>query len=83
MQPIIAYQLGRGWSVSAGDAQFIYDWEDDRWLSIPLGFQVGKVAKWGNQPMRVSLNQQEKFADDDFLPEWSVKLTVTMLVPSG
>jgi len=29
IQPVATYQLGQGWALSAGDAQFTYDWERD------------------------------------------------------
>lgn len=82
LQPIIAYQLGSGWSVSAGDVQYVYDFEDTRWLSIPIGGQVGKVTKLFAQPIRFSLNPQYNLADHDGLPEWSIKLGVTLLAPA-
>lgn len=82
IQPVIAYQLGDGWSLSAGDLQFSYDWESSRWLSLPIGFQLGKVTKIGNQPMNFSINPQYNFADDAFLPEWSLTFTITALFPS-
>ncbi len=44
LQPIIAYQLGNSWSLSAGDLQWAYDFKRSRWASFPLGFQLGKLA---------------------------------------
>lgn len=82
LQPVIAYQLGDGWSLSAGDLQFSYDWQDGRWLNLPIGFQIGKVARIGSQPMRFAVNPQYNLADDDFFPEWSVTFTITALFPS-
>jgi hypothetical protein len=54
-----------------------------RWLSLPIGVQVGKVTKSGRQPVRFSLNPQYKFAADAGLPEWSIKLNFSLLVPSN
>ncbi|MEQ1892612.1 MAG: hypothetical protein ABL998_08735 [Planctomycetota bacterium] len=82
IQPIVAYQLGEGLAISGGDLQFVYDWRDSRWLSLPIGFQIGKVASLWNQPIRVALNPQYNFADDDGLAEWQVTLSVTLLAPS-
>lgn len=82
IQPVIAYQLGHGWSVSAGDLQFVYDWEHERWLSVPVGFQIGKVTRIGDQPVRVAFAPQYNFADHDGLPKWSAQFTFTVLVPS-
>jgi hypothetical protein len=82
LQPIIAYQLGDGWSISGGDLQFTYDWQEGRWLNIPVGFQLGKVLTLGDQPCRIAVNPQYNFADDGVFPEWKVTLTFTLLVPS-
>lgn len=81
LQPIVAYQLGEGWSLSAGDLQFGYDWKADRWVSIPIGFQIGKVMALGSQPIRLALNPQYNLADDPGLFAWKVSLTFALLSP--
>lgn len=81
LQPVIAYQLGNGWSLSAGDLQFVYDWKNSRWLSIPIGLQLGKVMRLGAQPVRWAINPQYNLKDDSGLEKWSVALTFTLLVP--
>ena len=35
IQPILAYQLGSGWSLSLGDLQWPYDWDRGEFLSMP------------------------------------------------
>lgn len=83
LQPVIAYQLGNGWSLSAGDLQFAYDWENDRWLSVPIGIQLGKVTRLGKQPIRWAINPQYNLKDDNGLEEWSVSFTFALLVPGS
>ena len=82
LQPVIAYQLGQGWSLSAGDLQFVYDWKRDRWVNVPVGFQLGKVIKLGKLPVRLSVNPQYNLIDDAGLPKWIVAFTFTALFPS-
>jgi hypothetical protein len=81
LQPVVAYQLGNGWSLSAGDLQFIYDWKNGRWVSIPIGAQIGKVTRLGSQPVRWSLNPQYNLRDAQGLETWSVTFTFSLLVP--
>ena len=81
-QPVAAWQLGGGWALSAGDLQFVYDWEDSRWLAVPLGMQLGVVAPVAGQPLRFALNPQYNLVDDDGLEEWSIALTVSLLAPT-
>jgi hypothetical protein len=63
IQPVITYQLGHGWAVSAGDAQFTYDWERDEWTNVPLGVQIGVVRIVAKQPFRFYVNPQWNFKD--------------------
>lgn len=81
LQPIVAYQLGNGWSLSSGDLQFTYDWEADRWVNLPVGCQIGKVTKLAGQPVRFALNPQYNLKDSDGLEEWKVSLTFALLMP--
>jgi hypothetical protein len=82
IQPVIAYQLGDGWSLSAGDLQFTYDWETSRWLNLPIGFQLGKVVKLGGLPTRFAINPQYNLKNDRGLDEWSLTFTFTALFPT-
>lgn len=82
LQPVIAYQLGGGWSLSAGDLQYVYDWNASQWMSAPIGFQIGKVTKFGALPVRFAANPQYNLIDREGLNEWSVSLTFTALFPS-
>jgi hypothetical protein len=83
IQPIIAYQIGNGWSLSAGDLQWAYDFKNSRWQSFPIGFQVGKVSKIGKQPVRYAFNPQYNLVDFDGSEGWSVSFTFAMLVPGS
>ena len=65
LQPIAAYQLGDGWSLSLGDLQIVYDWREDEFLSVPIGVQLGKVAQVAGQPMRFAINPQYNLRDKD------------------
>jgi hypothetical protein len=82
LQPIIAYQLGNGWALSAGDLQFAYDWNRDEWVSIPLGFQFGVVRVVGKQPFRFSINPQWNLKDITGADKMKVAFTVTLLAPA-
>jgi len=82
LQPIVAYQLGSGWALSAGDLQFVYDWELGEWVSIPIGFQIGKVQRVAGQAMRFSLNPQWNLKDITGATKAKVVFTVTLLAPA-
>lgn len=81
IQPVIAYQLGDGWSISAGDLQFTCDWEAARWVDIPIGFRLGKVGKLGGLPTRFAINPQYNIKNHRGLEEWSVTFTFNAPFP--
>jgi hypothetical protein len=81
LQPIIAYQLGHGWALSAGDLQLTYDWNAGRFLSLPVGAQIGVVAPVAGQPFRFSLNPQYNFADATGAERFKLVFTVALLAP--
>jgi len=81
VQPIVAYQLGQGWALSAGDLQFTYDWERGGWVSVPIGFQIGVVRRVAAQPVRFALNPQWNLRDVAGAPKVQVTFTVTLLAP--
>ena len=81
IQPIAAYQLGDGWSLSLGDLQWPYDWDRGEFVSMPIGVQLGKVLPVAGQPMRFSLNPQYDFKDLPGNSRVKVLFTIQMLVP--
>lgn len=81
LQPIFAYQLGSGWSLSLGDLQFPYDWDRGEFLSLPVGVQIGKVLPIAGQPMRFSINPQYDFKDLPGAGRFSAQLTVQLMLP--
>lgn len=82
-QPIVAYQLGGGWALSAGDLQFIYDYEREEWVSIPIGFQIGVVRSIAGQAFRFSVNPQWNLAEITGANKTKIVFTVALLVPAG
>jgi len=82
LQPIVAFQLGSGWALSAGDLQFAYDWNLGAWVSLPIGFQIGKVQRVAGQAMRLSLNPQWNLKDIDGANKAKVVFTATLLAPA-
>jgi hypothetical protein len=81
IQPIIAYQLGDGWALSAGDLQITYDWKQGQWAALPIGFQLGVVRPIAGQPVRFSVNPQWNVKNITGAVKSSVIFTVALLLP--
>jgi hypothetical protein len=45
IHPVITYQLGHGWALSAGDAQFTYDWEREAPCALSRR-TLGRKRRW-------------------------------------
>ncbi len=83
LQPIAAYQLGRGWAISAGDLQFTYDWKRGEWVLSPFGAQLGVVQRLGSQPFRLAVTPQWNAAHVEGADQFKIVFTVSMLAPAG
>ena len=83
LQPVLAYQMGNGWALAAGDAQWTYDWERTKAVNLPLGIQLSKVMSVGGQSVKWSINPEYNLRDLDGLPEWNVRFGLSLLVPGG
>lgn len=62
LQAILAYRLGAGWSISAGDVRFTIDWAKGR-PNVPLGVQLGVVCPVFEQPIRFFVSPQYSLKD--------------------
>jgi hypothetical protein len=83
LQPILAYQLGGGWSVSAGDLQYTVDWSTGRWSNIPIGAQLGVVCPVFGQPIRFSVGPQYNLIDNGGADRFKVLVGVALLAPKA
>ena len=57
IQPILACTFSKKVSVALGDLQYTYDWKKDRWVFLPLGFQINYIARLVKQAMRFFVNR--------------------------
>jgi hypothetical protein len=83
LQPVITYQLGHGWALSAGDSQFTYDWKQHEWTNLPLGFQLGVVRVVAKQPFRFYVNPQWNVKNSTGAVKSKVVFGITLLAPAG
>ena len=83
LQPVLAYQMGNGWALAAGDAQWTRDWDRGESVNLPVGVQLSRVTNVGGQSVKWSINPEYNLRDRDGLPEWSVRFGLSLLVPGG
>ena len=80
IQPFITKHFKKGWYLSTRDALWSYDWRSKEW-NIPLGFRLGKVTKFGKQPVNLFIEPLYQPEDNGLAAEWSIKLNLTLLIP--
>jgi len=83
IQPLVAYQLGSGWALAAGDAQWTVDWDGGRFVNIPLGIQLSKVSTIGKQIVRYVINPEYNAANVTGTPHWTLRFGFQLLVPGS
>ena len=81
IQPILNLSLGDGWSVGFSEMSFAYNWDEDRFTSLPLGLNVSKMVKFGNQPVQFSAQYEHNYFDEGFGPSDTVRGTIKFLFP--
>ena len=72
IQPILAYTVNQKVSIAFGDQQFTYDWKKDRFVLLPVGFQVNYIAKLGDQPVRFLFGPQYNFKNEFSARKWTI-----------
>lgn len=80
-QPIVALELGHGWSLSTGELQVEYDWKNTRFLRVPFQGELGKVLTIAKQPIRLAVGVEYNFKDLPGAERFSLKFKVEMLLP--
>jgi hypothetical protein len=84
-QPFVNYNLDGGWYLTTSPL-ITANWEadsDNTW-TVPVGGGVGRIMRFGRQPVNLSLAgfyNVEK--PDDIGPEWSIRFTLQLLLPWG
>jgi hypothetical protein len=79
LQPVIGYQLGNGYSLSAGDAQFTYDWKGGQWVNLPLGVSLNKVTEISGQPLKLSINPEYNFRDIQGASQFTLRFGLSLI----
>ena len=93
LQPIINYNMSNGWYLTSVPV-ITANWEadsDNRW-TIPLGGGIGKISKWGNQSVDLSvqafynIEQPQPLVGqapnlDNQGETWSLRLQIKLLFP--
>ena len=81
VQPIVSASLGNDWSIGTSDMSVTYDWNENEFISLPLGIQLNKLVRFGTTPVQFGLSYEYNFYDEGVTPEETIGLTIKVLVP--
>jgi hypothetical protein len=82
VQPLLVKHFGKGWYVAAPDVPQTYNFKTNNW-NLQLGPRVGKVTKFGKQPVNLfgQITYNPLDHDDEVAADWSFKVNLTFLFP--
>ncbi len=80
LQPFINYNLPNGWYLTSSP-NIIANWYADEKWTVPLGGGIGKLHKFGNQPVNLRLESYYNVERPKGAPDWAVRFTVQFLFP--
>ena len=81
-QYFLNYNLSDGWYLTSAPV-ITADWEadsDERW-TVPFGGGVGRLMRFGNQPVDFKLASYWNAEAPEFGPDWSLQFSVKFLFP--
>jgi hypothetical protein len=83
-QPIMNKHFNKGWYLGLQDVTWNYNHKTNRW-AVPIGPRIGKVTKFGEQPVNLFVQPMYDFNADSAegpAAQWSIKLNLTLLFPT-
>ena len=80
LQPLLVKHFNKGWYLALPDVPQTYDFNTSEW-TFNLGGRLGKVMKFGKQPVTMFGQATYNPNDDIVAPEWTLKLNLTLLFP--
>ncbi|MEE4189046.1 MAG: hypothetical protein V2I76_11445 [Roseobacter sp.] len=83
LQPIFNVGLGNGWSTGLSEMVFAYDWDENEFTSLPLGFKLSKLTRFGDIPVQLIASYEHNFYDTGVTPSDTISFTVKVLLPRG
>jgi hypothetical protein len=78
---VLAYVVGKGFVLAAGDSQWRIDWSRPGIVSVPLGMQLSQLVVLGGQPVRFFVNPEYNARNLYGNPHWLVRFGITILSP--
>jgi hypothetical protein len=82
IEPFLSYNLDKGWYLTT-DLIITANWQatsGNEW-TVPLGGGVGRVMKWGSQPVNLRGEYYYNVVKPTGAPEWQMSFTVSFLFP--
>ncbi len=82
IQPFLNYNLDGGWYLMTSPI-VIANWyqKGGNVWTVPLGGGVGKLTKFGKQPVNINLQVYYNVARPENASDWSIRFNVQFLFP--
>jgi hypothetical protein len=82
LEPLLTKQFDKGWYVSMPDVPQTYNFRTRDW-TLAIGPRIGKVTKFGKQPVNLFFQPTYNPLDNDdqVSSEWTLKFNLTFMFP--
>lgn len=81
IQPLYAVSLGDGWSTGVSEMTLVYDWDTNKFTSLPLGVKISKLTRMGKVPIQFQATYEGNFYDDGLVAEDTIGFMIKILLP--
>jgi hypothetical protein len=81
-QYFVNYNIANGWYLTSAP-MITADWEadsGDQW-TVPFGGGIGKIMKWGNQPVNGQVSAYYNVESPDNGADWQFRIQLQFLFP--
>ena len=82
LQPILNYNIGKGWYLTSVPV-ITANWENDDEWTVPLGGGLGRLVRIGKIPVDFKVAAYHNVEKPRYGPEWDLQFTVKILLPKS
>lgn len=82
LQPILNYNIGKGWYLTSVPV-ITANWENDDEWTVPLGGGLGRLMRIGKIPVDFKVAAYYNVEKPRYGPEWDLQFTVKILLPKS
>jgi len=73
-QPALSFILKKGWILGFSQMQFTYNWENNQWSAVPLGFRIARNYRDSRGQLAAGFEAEKNLVAVQGTPGWTLRL---------